>query len=83
MRILPNLKEIIVESKSIDSTTKAMEIIRDHGRSLNFVALKNFKMQFDAETLKTFFEGRFSEIAKKDGHLVLRNAGRSYLEKNM
>lgn len=79
LKHLPNLREIIIDSKSIDSTTNIMNVIRNHGEKLNFVKLENFRLQTDIESLKVFFDGKFTVVEKCEANLMMRNDEKLYL----
>lgn len=79
LKHLPNLREIIIDSKSIDSTTNIMNVIRNHGGKLNFVKLENFRLQTDIESLKVFFDGKFTVVEKCEANLMMRNDEKLYL----
>lgn len=79
---LTELKEMIIESRNLDSTTKVMEVIKHYGNDLKFIKFENFKMQTDVESLKVFFEGKFPVIDKAFQSLTLRQHHKSFIEKN-
>lgn len=83
LKHLPGLREIIIDSKNFDSTTKIMSTISEEGRSLKFVMLENFKLQSNADSLKVFFDGKFPVVEKKDGNLILRSMESSFLSRNI
>jgi hypothetical protein len=80
LRHLPALREIVIDSKHIDSTTRIMSVIKELGINLKFVKLENFKLQSDEASLKVFFEGKFPVIEKKDGNLILMKEEKSFLK---
>lgn len=83
LRNLPDLKEIVIDSKSIESTIKVMSLIGQHGKSLKYVKLKNFKHPSNKESLQVFFDGKFSVIEKVEGNLILRQNKKSFLSRIM
>lgn len=78
---LTELKELIIESKNLDSTTKVMNAIKLYGKNLKFIKFESCKMQTDVESLKVFFEGKFSVIEKAYHSLTLRQHRKSFIEK--
>lgn len=81
LRNLPSLREIVINSKFIDSTTKVMNIINKYGTNLKFIELENFRLQSDTDSLKTFFEGKFPIIEKENNNLILQKHEQSFLRK--
>lgn len=82
LRHLPALRELILDSKDIDSVTNLMNIISKHGGNLKYVLLENIKLQTDTESLKVFFVEKFPVIEKKDANLMLRSYGKVYVKKS-
>jgi hypothetical protein len=81
LKNLPNLQEIVIDSKSIESTIKVMSMIGVHGKSLKYVKFENFKHSSNKDSLKVFFDGKFSVYEKIDGNLILRQNKKSYLSR--
>lgn len=81
LRHLPVLRELIVDSRTIASTTNLMNLVKEYGRNLNYILLENFKLQVDVENLTSFFDGRFPIIEKNDGNLMLKNYERIFLKR--
>lgn len=80
---LPALEEILIEASSLNSTTNVMDVIKHHGSHLKVIKFENFMTYCDAENLKTFFEGIFPVIEKKDKTLTLRKHEKLYLQKTL
>lgn len=78
---LPELKELIIEAKNLDSTTKVMNAIKLSGKNLKFIKFENCRMQTDVDSLKVFFEGKFPVIEKAFQSLTLRQHRKSFIEK--
>lgn len=72
LKRLSNLKELVVESNNLTSTSGAMEIIKKFGVKLKFVLFRNWSFEFDAENLKKYFDYQFTTIKRTDGHLILK-----------
>ena len=83
LRNLPDLKEIVIDSKSIKSTIKVMSLIGIHGKKLSYVKFENFKHASNIDSLRVFFDGKFSVIEKIDGNLILRQRKKSFLSRIM
>ncbi|CRK91005.1 CLUMA_CG004693, isoform A [Clunio marinus] len=66
LRNLHKLNEIVIDSKSMESTTKVMRVFKNHGPNLKFVMLQNFKLQTSIESLKTFFEDELRLFGREE-----------------
>jgi hypothetical protein len=83
LKHLPELREIAIDSKCIESTIKVMSLVGNHGRKLQYVRFENFKHASNKESLMTFFDGKFAVIEKVDGNLVMRQREKSFLGRVM